>query len=223
MNSIDIKVVEKLKEMIAFAKEHLKYAGAAEYFAQWKASSLNLLQRVFGEDSSHYKSFFEFTKQKGWFKPTRYDSWDELCAGAFRNGLGVLYAAVDDYEGGYLFDTRQLIRAEIFSDFIEQAEHLLETGYFQAAAVIVGVTLEDTLTKLCAKHPSIELPDKPRLDRMNNDLAKYGLYNKLVQKQVTAWADLRNKAAHGDWEGFTANDVRLMIQGVHQFMVTHLL
>lgn len=34
------------------------------------------------------------------------------------------------------------------------------------------------------------------IEPLSQALAKKGVYNLLVQKQVTAWADLRNKAAH---------------------------
>jgi hypothetical protein len=35
-------------------------------------------------------------------------------------------------------------------------------------------------------------------DKMNADLAKGGAYHKFRQKQITALADIRNSAAHGD-------------------------
>ena len=40
---------------------------------------------------------------------------------------------------------------------------------------------------------------KPKLGTMNAGLAKQGVYNKLTQKRITALADIRNKAAHGEW------------------------
>ena len=43
---------------------------------------------------------------------------------------------------------------------------------------------------------------------MNADLAKAGVYDKLIQKRVTMLADIRNKAAHGDTVGFNDDDVR---------------
>ena len=53
---------------------------------------------------------------------------------------------------------------------------------------------------------------------MNADLAKAGVYNKLVQKRVTTLADLRNKAAHGEWTAFGEQDVREMVSAVRRFM-----
>ena len=73
---------------------------------------------------------------------------------------------------------------------------MLDSGYYQPAAVIIGSVLEDGLRKLCARQ-EIELSPRPKLDTMNAALAKSGAYNKLTQKRVTALADIRNRAAHG--------------------------
>ena len=53
---------------------------------------------------------------------------------------------------------------------------------------------------------------------MNTDLAKAGVYNKLVQKQITALADIRNSAAHGRPEQFTKDDVASMIKEVQRIL-----
>jgi len=56
---------------------------------------------------------------------------------------------------------------------------------------------------------------------MNASLAKASIYNVLTQKQITAIADLRNKAAHGRWTEFTEGDVKTMILQVRDFMGRH--
>ena len=56
---------------------------------------------------------------------------------------------------------------------------------------------------------------------MNAELAKAGAYNLLWQKNITALADLRNKAAHGQWDQFTKDDVATMLQQVRSFMTNH--
>jgi hypothetical protein len=52
------------------------------------------------------------------------------------------------------------------------------------------------------------------IDAMNSELAKKSLYNVLVQKRITWLADLRNKAAHGEWTEFDKTDVERMIPGL---------
>jgi hypothetical protein len=222
MSGLDQRVLDRLQELIQFGErvkqtKHVRTYGGlqvagdvgvnSELAHQWGTSCLSLLGRVFGLESAHYKQFeAQFPKF--------------YLHGPVARALGTLRAAKEDYEQGFLFDTRTLIEAEVFDDFLEQAEHLLGSGYYQPAAVVIGSVLEDGLRKLCAKH-EIPLAAKPILDTMNTDLAKRGVYNKLTQKRVTALADVRNKAAHGEWDQFTREDVENVLRDVRQFMETH--
>lgn len=131
--------------------------------------------------------------------------------------LGALRAA---YASGYLTTVTELIHAEVFADFVEMAEHLMGEGYKDAAAVVVGSVLEGHLRHLCAKHSiPVLLGSKPKkADALNSELASMSVYSKLDQKSVTAWLDLRNKAAHGHYGEYTKEQVALMLQGVRDFM-----
>ena len=51
---------------------------------------------------------------------------------------GILKGAKSDFEDDYLFDTRALIQAEVFDDFLDQAKHLFDNRYHAPAAVIAG-------------------------------------------------------------------------------------
>lgn len=122
-------------------------------------------------------------------------------------------AAKEDFEGGYLVSVRNLIQAEVAGGEIEQATELWDSGYTTAAAVVAGVVLETTLRTLCeANGLSIG-----KLDKMNADLAKAGVYNSLKQKSITSLAAVRNSAAHGKTDEFTAQDVKAMIADVQRF------
>ena len=175
---------------------------------QWFTSAQNLLARVFGVDSEHYKNF-SAQNEKG------------LTYSPVLRAQGVLRAAHDDLEHGYLFELKRLIEADLFDDFLEQACSLLDAGYFQPAAVVAGCVLEDGLRKLSAS-VGVTLPSKPKLDVMNAELAKAGVYNKLTQKRITAIADIRNSAAHGQWDQFAKGDVEEAIGWIRNFMESHL-
>lgn len=82
--------------------------------------------------------------------------------------------------------------------------------------------LEDSLRTLCCKEAKISLPDKPKLDWMNTELVKAGIYNKNVQKQVTALAGIGNSAAHMKIKEFSDIDVKNMISGIINFNATFL-
>jgi hypothetical protein len=133
---------------------------------------------------------------------------------------GVLKALRTAYDFGYLATVTELIHADVFADFAEMAEHLLSEGYKDPAAVIIGSTLEEHLRQLCVKNGiATAVGGKPKkADQLNAELGGQAIYSKLDQKSVTAWLDLRNKAAHGKYGDYTKEQVHLLIQGVQNFM-----
>lgn len=142
--------------------------------------------------------------------------------------FGVIKALKFDVQNDYLIDFEQLINADTFSDFPEMAEHLLEENYKDPAAVIIGSVLEEHVRKLCTKTGiSVEAPDSKeisrpkRADTLNSELASANVYNKLDQKNTTAWLDLRNKAAHGKYTEYTKEQVAILLQSVRDFITRH--
>ena len=53
-------------------------------------------------------------------------------------------------------------------------------------------------------------------------LKKAGVFNELRAKQLRAWADVRNNAAHGEFDQFQRADVEQMIQGISNFLADYL-
>jgi hypothetical protein len=176
----------------------------SEISNEWKILCLNLLRRVFGIDSVHYQKFESVSVDIVYFDNVK-------------SALGILKAAKNDYENGYLFDTRALIEAEIFSDILEQSEELLKKGHYQVSAVVAGCVLEDGLRKLCNKN-NITFPKKPTIEPMNVELAKMGIYNQFIKDKISSIGKLRNHAAHGEWNEFNNKDVEDMINDVRRFM-----
>jgi hypothetical protein len=134
---------------------------------------------------------------------------------------GIIRQLKQDLDDGYLSTTRELLHAETFADFLEMAAHLLSEGYKDAAAVIAGSSLEVHLRNLAAKHSlSVELNGKPKkADLINTELASASAYSKLDQKNVTAWLDLRNKAAHGHYQDYSKTQVELLVSQIRDFML----
>ncbi len=174
----------------------------------WKVKAKNLLVATCGKESQHYLEFIEAEKLNSY----------ESSSDPFKRMKSVFIAAMDDYKGGYLTSIKNLIQADVFDSELEQAEELLSSGYKLASAVISGVVLETALRDLCSRE---SLPIG-KLDKMNADLAKAGIYNKLQQKRITALADIRNSAAHGKPEEFTEGDVTNMIRDIEQFLAVQL-
>jgi hypothetical protein len=132
--------------------------------------------------------------------------------------MAVFDAAREDFEGGYLVSIHDLVRAEVFGSELEQASELLKSGYDLAAAVIAGTVLETGIRELCTRNQI----QHGKLDKMNADLTKAGVYNGIVQKRITHLAAVRNSAAHGNEAEFNTYDVKAMIDEVEQFIASHL-
>lgn len=198
-------------------KKHSEYSGSYDdlgedgnaQYLQWKVKVKNLLNVSCGENSVHCKEFILAEEIKSFDTNPR----------VLKRLLPILIAAYDDLKSGFLVSFKKIVQAEVFDSELEQAMSLLESGYKNAAAVIAGVVLETAVKELCLNN-GIDL-EKKKLTRLNDDLAKTGVYNTLQQKQITALADIRNNAAHGDYEKFTQQDVENMIKDIERFLLTY--
>ena len=182
----------------------------SELFYEFRTSSLSFILNLYGENHPYYKDFNQIV--------TRADPYDT------EQGRGVLKSIKTELDGGWLITLKGLVSAEIFSDFIEMADHLLKEGYKDPAAVMIGSVLEEHLRQLCTKNgiPTEDIksgkPVPKKADLLNSELAGAVVYNKLDQKNVTAWLDLRNKAAHGKYGEYSQQQVEFMLQAVTEFM-----
>jgi hypothetical protein len=129
------------------------------------------------------------------------------------------------YENGDLADVSEMVHADVFGDFLEMGRYLLDEKFKDAAAVMVGGVLEEHLRKLCVKNSiPIEVPGpggkmRPKMiDGMNTELRQKGVYSKTDQLQVTAWGAIRNAAAHADYDDYSMDQVRVMLDGVTGFV-----
>jgi hypothetical protein len=113
----------------------------------------------------------------------------------------------------------------MFEDLNEMAKHLLHEGYKDAAAVIAGSSLESHLHQLSNKY-GVQVdhvaPDgaskHKKADQLNQELRKKSVYALFDQKQITAWLDLRNNAAHGNYSAYDEQQVAKLIEWVEDFI-----
>lgn len=174
---------------------------------QWTISAMTILESTFGASSE----IFQAVKKR---LPACSD-YTEFC-----RLIAIMRAALEDLMGGYFFNAKALLEAEICCDLIEQAEQLLTAGYHAAAAVIAGSVLEQHMRSVCiSRHLDHVKPNGKykMINDLNDELAKAGVYNSFKKKQVTAWADLRNNAAHGNSSAFNPADVAPFIQALSSF------
>jgi len=172
--------------------------------------------RIVGNKSEYYKDIEATLKRTG--------TWE---GPKLKAVIGTITALKSDLQNDYLKSFGEIIQSEVFSDYLEMAEHLLSEGYKDPAAVLVGSTLEVHLREICISNGiDIEMQNgkgnlvAKKADLMNSDLAKAGIYSTAYQKQITAWLGIRNFAAHGKYSDYKAEEISLMLQGVRQFILT---
>lgn len=133
----------------------------------------------------------------------------------------LLHELYESIELGSLETAAELIHADVFGDYLTMALHLQENGYKDAAAVIAGSTLEGHLRQLSLKHGLPVRKDEGKgflkAETLNTALGKVA-YGTFDQKQVTAWLDVRNNAAHGNYELYSDNDVDRFIEWLGDFI-----
>jgi hypothetical protein len=211
-------LVKRADELIALGEAALRsgtmlamgYKTSDGPFSEFAAPSQSFLDRTFGVTSAYSEQF-------------RRDVWSSMGTNV-QHGIGILKGARGELAGGWMRTTRGLISGEVFGDFLEMGEHLLDEHYKDAAAVMIGGTLEEHLRQVATENGvAVEelkngkmIPRKA--DAINADLAK-STYGKLDQKNVTAWLDLRNKAAHAHYSEYNEDQVRTMLGGVREFIV----
>jgi len=188
-------------------------------FVEWRTKTATLLAHVIPKDHILYPATETLPK----LQPTK----DRL-----EWGTSMLKGVKNDLEGGFLDNIFLQIEAEVASDYMGQAEHLLFEGHsgkfdHVPAAVLAGAVLEKGLRTLCThQQPAIPIVsakgESKTLNPLIDDLKKAGVFNELKAKQLRAWADIRNKAAHGEFDQFKKTDVEQMISGITNFLADFL-
>jgi hypothetical protein len=187
-------------------------------FVKWRTNVSTLLCNIVPKTNVHYEAVSEFPKlrnEKGYLE----------------YGISLLKAIKEDFKNGMLESLASQWEAANLAEYMTQAEQLLGEGIPDKfdhipAAVLAGAILEKTLRGLCQKCnppiPTFSDKNEPlRLGYLIDALKKTDIFNELTAKQLRAWADIRNNAAHGDFDKFKRCDVDLMLKGINSFLANH--
>ena len=224
MQSIDARIVAEVNDLVASGGKINQQVSVSERgtdsealanVAMWVTRLGQLIRKLYGERSQHFVSYSAAAEVNNFYN--LYKSHHTH----FTQMLGVARAIKHEIENGLLIDFKALVQAELFADFLEMGDYLLQEGYKDAAAVIVGSVLEDHLRAISTRLglPLTNETGKPlTMEPLNSQLTKADAYSKLVQKQVTTWAHVRNKAAHGQYTEYTKEQVQMMLLFVQSFV-----
>lgn len=210
--SAQLKIEELLANLIAEGETVLKtswqpdgnwvtgpptYVDLAE-FTKWRARC-KLLARLLGPVGRSWEA--ELTAD-----------WNNKVEHAIKT-QGTLKAIKLSAAEGILLELQDLILADAFANLIEQAEYLLDQGYFLASGVLLRAVLEERLRRLADHYTLTFSKLKPTLNDYNTELYKASVYDKITFKDIDALTAIGNDAAHNG-ANLSAVDVSRMREGV---------
>ena len=134
----------KLNSVITGSSSSLSGDQLAEA-ATWVTRLGQLIRKLYGENSQHFVSYKTAAESNAFYSlhSNNYRQFTQM--------LGVARAIKHEIDNDLLINFRALIQAEVFADFLEMGEYLLNGGYKDAAAIIIGTVLEDGLRQISTR------------------------------------------------------------------------
>ena len=170
-----------------------------QLFQDLRTGSLELLEELYSKDHHVYRDVEKLPADKASFKHI------DAITSELRSAL----AELEEYE------QPPVVNVNPFGASVAEA---LRKGNKALAVMMVSSALEERLEQLCdaqgIKFPGAAARVGP--EQRNMALLRQGLYNRVKQKQVSAWISLRNSAAHG--LDLVLADVERMLAGVLDFL-----
>ena len=170
------------------------------------------LTRIYlGSDNSFFKHFNKID--------TNYFMNGEVQREFYSAVEGLIRYLEHGLQGG--ISLKRQVQIDIVSDFLEQAESLLNLTNVHCAAptVVIGAALEEFLRNWIENDDLKLVGKKPCIDSYAKILRENEKITKQDSKDITSWAGLRNYAAHGEWEEVSdKNKISIMLQAVNLFI-----
>ncbi|MEO8150337.1 MAG: hypothetical protein ABI723_22070 [Bacteroidia bacterium] len=226
----DNRLLAETKRLIEVGNEIITYAEGEQFadetpneiikkYTSWIISIGNMINKLYPTDNNEFSSIYSRLKQDLWAHSISNEVLSQL-----HELLGILDAIKNALENGLLENFETLVRAELFSNFLEMAEYFLNENLKNVAAILTGGVLEDSLRKLAIDNGlTINRPDGKRMtiDPLSEALGKIGKLTALQIKKIKVLADIRNSAAHSLYDNFTDSDVKNMIRDVNDFVTSY--
>lgn len=198
------------EKILKIARELLNKTTVTNFYAR-SAEVKNLIQVYAGKQSSFYEAV-EKVKITASQAPYYLDNIIDSFIRAMENDLisSVSY--------------QRRIKIEVVNEYLLQAEDLLELGEFHPApaAVLIGASLEEFLRNWVSDENLNLGSNRSSIDGYAKSLKENEHITKQEYKEITAWAGLRNDAAHGKWNSVEDRDkISIMLKGVSLFIKQH--
>jgi hypothetical protein len=172
----------------------------------WSSSALNLVEMVFGIQSSHYARLKRIVEKT----PASFE-------GEYKEALGVFLGTKADYEKGCCGSFERTISGEVFGDFVALAKNALAEDNKDVAAVLACAALEDALKRF-ANANGLNVDGKD-MSEVIGALKSKGLVGGAQKSILETMPKTRNNAMHADWTKITATEVGGVIGFTEQFLL----
>lgn len=158
-------------------------------------------------------------------------------AGDWTKILGACKAVLALYDQGVLPSPTLRIAHEIEGSILDIAQAQAQAAEvagdqsakqlgFAISAFLTGAALEDALRRLCDAGSLTYDPQRSTIAKLQAVLYQPSKSIEVItqseNKQITAWADTRNKADHGKFGEITHTEVVAMLMGVRAFVDKYL-
>lgn len=198
------EVIEQTKRIILSLRTQDRYTVFGAH-----AEASEFLRIYAGPNSSFYQAIQQYN-------PATY-------GGATRATLSVLQSFLGYVEAGLhqSIPPERQAQLDVVSDFLEMANSFLDMRdvHPASAAVLIGATLEEFLRNWVEAEGLALGNRNPSLENYSQILREANLITKQDGKDITAWAGIRNHAAHGEWDEVAdKNRIRLMLENVNLFI-----
>jgi hypothetical protein len=173
-------------------------------FQDWATSSLSLLQKVFGENSTYHLNF------QGIYSKIINIAYKE----SFDRCRAIVQAAREEYEGGGLTDIALFLDHAVLEFLAGKTSEYLRREEKETACLLAMVLLEHALLKICR--------DKGiaggSVDEMNEALHQQKAYQIGTYQRIQDWCYMKEDFRHCDGEKYKTAEVEEMLRGVQKFI-----
>jgi hypothetical protein len=177
-------------------------------FQEWATSSLNLLQKVFGEKSAFYRNF------QAIYSKIINIPYKE----SFDNCRAIFQAAREEYEAGGLSEIRLFLDHAVLEYLAAKTSELLRRGEKQTACITAAVLLEQALLNLCTRKGIAG----GSLQEMNEALYKAKAYQVGTQQRIKDWQYMKEDFIQCQGDKYGTAEVDEMLRGVQRFIAKEL-
>ncbi|MHA2855492.1 hypothetical protein ACXZ7E_15960 [Paenibacillus lautus] len=186
--------------------------GSVHSAQAWLSSCCNLIQMLAPKDSFHFResnNLMEHELMKHGIHTL-----------IFSKMMGLFLSTYIEWSKGTLGQIEYIVAAETFDEFLDHSFNYHKANKKIEASILASSVLEDTVKKIAIKN-NLKVKGVS-LQPLIESLIDAGVLNQVKGKRIKAYAGIRNKALHAEWDEFDIRDVGEMIKGIKELIERYL-